>query len=191
MGKPERGSRHNKEPRGGQPRQRRHQKAKVDKSVARRRNHDQDGRVKEALERAERDRLALEARIAREQAEPAIGPAAGALYVQMAKSVPELEPAAPAETDLAEPPEEPEELLPRLPARVPPEQRGNQVGSAWTRAAARSMLRQRYRLEHVIRLTGWGRSHLEDLPLDAEGYGLSIEDWREREEATWSGGLAD
>lgn len=64
-----------------------------------------------------------------------------------------------------------------LPAIDVPKVEPKAEGDDWELGQARSMLRQGYRIDHVIKVTGWGPDWFDDMPMDDDGYGLRLEDW--------------
>lgn len=123
-----------------------------------------DPRVALSLEEAERERKELEARIAREKEQPAVGTAAGAAY---------REPVVVHEDKLPESSDKPKTYRPKK-IVIPYDAQGDK---GWSLGQARSMVRQGYKVERVVYMTGWGVKWLEDLPTDPDGYGLSTEEW--------------
>jgi hypothetical protein len=144
-------ARHDRNPRGGKPRtaNKRPNKDKRARQIAAR---EHERRRVEALEATRLEQQRLEARIAREAVEPAIGPALGASYVE--------KPVLPVQRSRRR-------SLGRLPAF---DAEGTRCGLG----QARQLVRSGYHVCHVMWLTGWGLKWLDDLPLDKDGYGLPL-----------------
>lgn len=113
----------------------------------------------------------LEARIAREAEQPAVGETPGAAYARERREQEEREAAERAQQE-------------RLASVARAQRReidpDNPLGfqwdgdgiDGWTPANARRMLRQGYNVRQVIKLTGVGYKHLNIVRLDANGFGL-------------------
>lgn len=121
---------------------------------------EREGRRTEGLEEARKAQAALEARIAREEAEPARGRVLGADWRPAVVE-------APIVTEV--------EVVPRQRARsaIPADAQGN---GKWTLGQARSMLRAGYHINKVVRITGFGINAFLDMKIDDDGYGLPITD---------------
>lgn len=133
-----------------------------DKQNAKTRNRLAQGRVQDSAAEVKAAQDRLDRRIARERHTPTMGAAAGALYAEETRALlapreaPKPAPAPPAKVRLQMPADRPwfGEPKPGL--------------SVW---AARAQLREGYRIEHVIAVTGVGMQYLIDIPLDDEGRG--------------------
>lgn len=124
-----------------------------DKRARKEANKEADGRRRAALEAVERERQRLEARLAREAVEPAVGPVPGAEWKPPEVSAQEV-------------------VIPARPRmKLPPE---DAEGTEWTMGQARQMLRQGYHIYRVQQVTGWGAKWLDDIELDPDGFGLPL-----------------
>lgn len=163
-------SRHDRNPRGGQPRKNKHKSA--DKRQRQEANRDSSGRRQAALDEARREQDRLDRRIAREAVAPAEGRVAGAEYDMTALlvtapdvSTEAVTPAPPAGSRI------PRQRTKKRALPVPDDATGK---DGWRMGQARSMLRAGYHVTHVMRVTGWGLNALDDMPVDQDGYGQQI-----------------
>lgn len=152
--------RHQKSPRTGWTRK------KPDKRARIARNKERDGRRRAAAEAVEKERRRLEERLAREAEHPVEGKVAGAEWVEK----------HPVEEKVVPISIIPRQRRRRRPLPVPADATGN---GSYTLGQARSMLRAGYHIIHVMKRTGWGLDAFDDMQVDADGYGLPIELYRE------------
>lgn len=141
----------------------------ADKRARQEADREADGRRRAALEAVEKERQRLEARIAREAVEPAVGRVPGAEWVARAQQFVEAGQAAQAEVDEIIAAAKP--ARPRHRFELPAE---DAEGTEWTLGEARAMLRQGYHVWRVQQVTGWGAKWFDDMDRDCDGFGLPI-----------------
>lgn len=156
--------------------------ARSAKQVTRRKRRMADPRVRDALssrdpvemlQRSEEEaaRLLAKPRQPHEHSDPPVLIGDPPRYACCAARVP-------AEALLAmeptpEPVEQPQAVQAApVPAPEPPLPTEGDGNGRWRLGQARSMLRQGYRLSHVVHTTGWGTRWLDDLATDEDGYGV-------------------
>lgn len=138
-----------------------------DIQVARARNRQKQARVQDSAAQVQAAQQRLEARIARERHTPTLGAAAGAEFAEVTRQM-----LAPREEVAPVPaPAPPAAVLLRMPVDRPWFGEPKPGLSVW---AARRQLREGYRVEHVIAVTGVGMQYLVDIPLDEDGRGESV-----------------
>jgi len=156
----DRGGRRRRNIRGGAPKKKPDPKKRMTPAQQKLAQREREGR-RAGLEEARKAQAALEARIAREAAEPAQGRVPGANWQPPVVEKPVEPPALPAQPRRA--------AVPRIPADAT----GN---GQWTLGQARSLLRSGYHINKVVRVTGFGIDAFLDMEIDADGYGLPLID---------------
>lgn len=173
-------ARHHRSPRGGPQKT----TGRLTKEQRAKRAREHDTRRREALEATRRAQAALEARMAREAEQPAVGPAPGATYVMSQETrdlMVDLAATYPGFPGLPEQRKAPEEP-PEEPAPVEEERRPTRgrlpvfeaEGESYTLGQARKLVRAGYHVCHVMHLTGYGWKWFNDMALDEDGYGLPL-----------------